>query len=258
MDLEIVELVDRDESLAVAQVEEWREKEYKDKWLSAFEITYAFPIHFPIGFKIERGYREKLKNWQRLPYLKAYESKDVLKVRTCGGIERFENRAVGIIHELLSLTVEKMLEVERLAHFRKDFAIEVMVRELLLKHPGIFYVCTKGSVQTVFLREAYSKGYLVMPDPIYLVRRKMLDLILLECRNTRSLEYREDIKEERIGVVFKANGVGRRDGDWVIPILDGYEENVVESPCKINNSEQRVDGWVLHAARGNDNLMQGQ
>ncbi|XWS27530.1 hypothetical protein CRYUN_Cryun26dG0123100 [Craigia yunnanensis] len=242
VDLEIVQLVARDESLAEAEIEKWREKEYKDKWLSEFETSYAFPINFPTGFKIERGYREKLKNWQRLPYLKPYESKEVLRMRMCGGIERFEKRAVGIIHELLSLTVEKMLVVERLAHFRKDFAIEVNVCELLLKHTGIFYICTKGSAQTVFLREAYSKGCLVMPNPIYVVRRKMLDLIFLGVRNTRSLEYPEEIQEERNGLVFRKNGGGRRDGDWVIPILDSYDRNVLVSPGEINDSKQPFDG----------------
>ncbi|XP_022717532.1 protein ROOT PRIMORDIUM DEFECTIVE 1-like [Durio zibethinus] len=242
VDLEIVELVDRDESLAAAEVEKWREKEYIDKWLSKFETSNAFPNNFPTGFKIERGYREKLKNWQRLPYLKPYESKEVVRVRTCGGIERFEKRAVGIMHELLSLTVEKMLEVERLAHFRKDFAIEVNVREMLLKHPGIFYISTKGSAQTVFLREAYSKGCLVMANPIYVVRRKMLDLILLGCRNTRSLEYSEESKEEINGLVFRTNGGGRRDGDWVIPILDSYDQNVLDNQGEINDSKQPFDG----------------
>ncbi|KAK6230961.1 hypothetical protein QUC31_002479 [Theobroma cacao] len=240
IDLEIVELVDR-ENLAVAEVEKWREKEYKDKWLSEFETSYAFPINFPTGFKIEGGYRERMKNWQRLPYLKPYEKKEVVRVRTCGGIERFEKRAVGIIHELLSLTVEKMVEVERLAHFRKDFAIEVNVRELLLKHPGIFYISTKGSAQTVLLREAYCKGCLVVPNPIYVVRRKMLDLILLGCRNTRSLQYQEEIKEERNGLVFKTSGEGRSDGDWVLPILDSYDGKVLESPGEINHSEQAFD-----------------
>ncbi|GLT81116.1 hypothetical protein SLA2020_525200 [Shorea laevis] len=94
---------------------------------------------------MEGGYREKLKNWQRLPYLKSYDRKDIVKVCSCGGVEWFEKRAVGIIHEFLSLTVEKMVEVDKLAHFRKDFAIEVNVCELLLKHPGIFYISTKGS-----------------------------------------------------------------------------------------------------------------
>ncbi|GMY19828.1 protein ROOT PRIMORDIUM DEFECTIVE 1-like [Fagus crenata] len=220
--LEIVELVDRDESLGVAKVEIWREKEYREKWLSEFETKYAFPIHFPTGFKIVAGFRDKLKNWQRLPYLKPYERKEVVRVRTCGGIERFEKRAVGILHEFLSLMVENKVDVERLAHFKRDLAMEVNVRELLLEHPGIFYISTKGNAQTVFLREAYSKGCLIEPNPIYIVRRKMLDLVLQGCRSTRELAADREIKEESTFRGCIADG-GKRDGDWVIPILENFD-----------------------------------
>lgn len=167
VDLEVVALVDWDAELAVARVEEWREKEYSEKWLSEFETKFAFPVSFPTGFKFERGFKERLKNWQRLPYAKPYERKEVVRVRTCGGIERYEKRAVAVLHELLSLTVEKMVEVDQLAHFRRDFGVEVNVRELLLRHPGIFYLSTKGKTLTVFLREAYGKGGLVKPNPVY-------------------------------------------------------------------------------------------
>lgn len=158
VDLEIVELVDRDEQLGMTEIEKWREKEYREKWLSEYETKYAFPIHYPTGFIIQGGCRDKMKNWQRLPYTKPYERKEGIRVRTCGGVERYEKRAVAVIHELLSLTVDKMVGVDQLAHFRRDFAIEVNVREVLLRHPGVFYISTKGTTQTVFLREAYGKG----------------------------------------------------------------------------------------------------
>ncbi|GKV17140.1 hypothetical protein SLEP1_g27681 [Rubroshorea leprosula] len=246
-DLEIVELVARDESLTVSEVEKWREKEYTEKWLSEFETRYAFPINFPTGFKMEIGYREKLKNWQRLPYLKPYERREGMRVRTCGGVERFEKRAVGIIHELLSLTVEKMVEVDKLAHFRKDFAIQVNVRELLLKHPGIFYVSTKGSTQTVFLREAYSKGCLVETNPVYIARRKMLDLVLLGRRNARRMFHQEERIEEGHSLVSTADGDGSRDGtDWVIPTLEGCDtdnEDPLNSLDEISNSKEEFHGY---------------
>ncbi|XP_058107538.1 protein ROOT PRIMORDIUM DEFECTIVE 1 isoform X2 [Magnolia sinica] len=222
---EIVALVSRDESLAIADVEKWREKEYREKWLSEFETKYAFPIQFPTGYKIEKGFREKLKNWQRLPYLKPYEKTEVVRVRSCGVVERFEKRAVGILHEFLSLTVEKMVEVERLSHFRRDFSMEVNVRELLLKHPGIFYISTKGNTQTVFLREAYSKGCLMEPNPLYVVRRKVLDLLLLGSRNSRELRPLEDLPERDANLVCDEERCGQPDGDWVIPILEGASES---------------------------------
>ncbi|KAL6009784.1 hypothetical protein ACLOJK_000213 [Asimina triloba] len=219
---EIVALVSRDERLANAEVEIWREKEYREKWLSEFETKYAFPIHLPTGFKIEKGFREKLKNWQRLPYLKPYEKMEVVRARSCGGKERFEKRAVGILHELLSLTVEKMIDVERLSHFRRDFNMEVNMRELLLKHPGIFYVSTKGNTQTMFLREAYSRGCLIEPNPLYEVRRKVLDLLLLGCRNTRELQPQEDPQEQDNKLAIEKVNSGPCDGDWLIPILGDF------------------------------------
>ncbi|KAK9194325.1 hypothetical protein WN944_005029 [Citrus x changshan-huyou] len=245
VDLEIVELVNRDENLGDAVVEKWRENEYREKWLSEFETNFAFPINFPTGFKIERGFREKLKNWQRLPYVKPYERKEnVVRVCTCGGFERFEKRSVAVIHELLSLTVEKRVEVERLSHFRKDFAMEVNVRELLLKHPGIFYISTKGGTQTVFLREAYSRGCLIEPNPIYVIRRKMLDLVLLGCRNTKELKHLEEIKQVSDNLVGKIGDGGTRGGDWVVPIFeplknDNLDDNLDET-CDLSDKELDV------------------
>ncbi|KAE8038421.1 hypothetical protein FH972_010932 [Carpinus fangiana] len=111
-----------------------------------------------------------------------------------------------------------MVEVERIAHFQRDFAMDANVCELLLKHPGIFYISTKGNTQTVFLREAYCKGCLIEPNPIYIVRRKMLDLVLQGCRSTRKIGAEEEMKEESNTVVCTADAGGRRDGDLVIPI----------------------------------------
>ncbi|XP_010251824.1 PREDICTED: protein ROOT PRIMORDIUM DEFECTIVE 1 isoform X2 [Nelumbo nucifera] len=221
--LEIVALVSRDENLAVAEVEKWREKEYREKWLSEFETRYAFQIHFPTGFKIEKGFREKLKNWQRIPYLKPYGQKEVIRIRSCGGIERFEKRAIGILHEFLSLTIEKMVDIERLSHFRRDFNMEINLRELLLKHPGIFYISTKGNTQTVFLREAYGKGCLFHPNPIYTVRRKMLDLLLLGCRSTRELQPQKGILERHNDIDCNEVVQSPRVGHWVIPILESFD-----------------------------------
>ncbi|XP_024975214.1 protein ROOT PRIMORDIUM DEFECTIVE 1-like [Cynara cardunculus var. scolymus] len=224
VDLEIVKLINRDgvdEGLKVAEVEKWREREYREKWLSEFETKYAFPINFPTGFKIIAGFKGKLKDWQRLPYVKPYERKEVFRASTCGGIEQFEKRAVGILHELLSLTVEKMVEVERLAHFRRDFGIPVNLRELILKHPGIFYISTRGSTQMLFLREAYRKDYLVSPNPVYVVRRKMLDLILLGCRSTRELDSPRQVKES----VGDQNRGAVVESDFVTSILENLDDN---------------------------------
>ncbi|KAL9235205.1 hypothetical protein vseg_009988 [Gypsophila vaccaria] len=223
VDMEVVALVKKDEDLASARVEEWRENEYREKWLSEFEIKYAFPINFPTGFKIHSGFKEKLMNWQRLSYVKPYE-KEGPRSRSKAGIDRFEKRVVGIVHEFLSLTVEKMVPIERFAHFRKDLGIEVNMRELLLKHPGIFYISTKGNTQNVFLREAYTKGCLNECNALYDVRRKMLDLMLLRRRNTKDMK-QDIVREEEKPIVEPEKVVtSGKDGDWVIPLLDRSDD----------------------------------
>ncbi|KAL5204750.1 hypothetical protein ABZP36_009621 [Zizania latifolia] len=191
-------LASRDENLAIADVEEWRAKEYAEKWLAESETKYSFPINFPTGFRIEKGFRGKLTNWQRLPYTKPYEKIALHPIRN---VDRLEKRIVSILHELLRLTVEKMIPLERLSHFRRPFDMEVNLRELILKHPGIFYISTKGSRQTVLLRESYRKGCLVEPNPVYNVRRKMLGLILSGCRTIdeteSAIQFAEEYSQER-------------------------------------------------------------
>ncbi|KAI3462256.1 hypothetical protein Pfo_018919 [Paulownia fortunei] len=115
-----------------------------------------------------------------LPYVGPYEEMREEEIRrTKNGVMRMEKRAVGIVHEFLSLTVEKMVEVEKISHFRKWFGIDLNVRDLFLDHPGMFYLSTKGKRHTVFLREAYERGCLIEPNPVYEARRKLLDLVLL-------------------------------------------------------------------------------
>jgi hypothetical protein len=54
-------------------------------------------------------------------------------------------RTVGIAHGFLSLTVEKMVEVEKFSQFRKCFKIEANVPDVFLDHhPDIFYLSAKG------------------------------------------------------------------------------------------------------------------
>ncbi|KAG8092236.1 hypothetical protein GUJ93_ZPchr0012g19306 [Zizania palustris] len=145
--------------------------------------NYAFKLQFPPGFKLTKEYRKKVKEWQQLPYIGPYEvsnqkamtSKRMSKVTR----RKMEKRAVGIAHEFLSLTVEKMVEVEKFSQFRKWFGIDVNVRDVFLDHPGIFYLSAKGKRHTVFLREAYNRGRLIEPNGVSEARRKLVELMLL-------------------------------------------------------------------------------
>lgn len=170
----IVELVDTSSKNFTPAIESWRRSQQKD-------VTFEFKLEFPPGMRLRKDYRARIKAWQLLPYTGPYDhcttSSSSKKCRIM-----MEKRAVGIIHEFMSLTVEKMVEVEKISQFRRWFGIELNIRDLFLDHPGIFYLSTKGYRHTVFLREAYEKGRLKEPNPIYNARRQLLDLMLLRRR----------------------------------------------------------------------------
>ncbi|KAM7274333.1 hypothetical protein ACFE04_028997 [Oxalis oulophora] len=65
--------------------------------------------------------------------------------RTRAGVKALEKRAVAVCLEFLSLAVEKMVEVEKVSHFRNALVIDFNIRDLFIDHPGIFYVSTKGN-----------------------------------------------------------------------------------------------------------------
>lgn len=164
----------------VAAVENWRVMECcrEDASVDRTEIRFSFKHGYPPGMRLSKNFRAKVKEWQRLPCVGPYEEMGENK-RSKSGVMRMEKRAVGIVHEFLSLTVEKTVEVEKISHFRKCFGIDLNIRDLFLDHPGMFYLSTKGNRHTVFLREAYERGCLIEPNPVYNARRKLLDLVLM-------------------------------------------------------------------------------
>lgn len=164
-----------------AAVENWRVTECcrEDCSVDRMDIRYSFKHVYPPGMRLSKTFRAKVKEWQSLPYLGPYEDLMEKKKKTKAGIKGLEKRAVAIVHEFLSLTVEKMVEVEKISHFRNCFGIDMNIRDLFLDHPGMFYLSTKGKRHTVFLREAYERGRLIDPNPVYDVRRKLLDLVFL-------------------------------------------------------------------------------
>ncbi|KAG7653294.1 Plant organelle RNA recognition domain [Arabidopsis suecica] len=178
----ILELVQEEEKKLEfeAAVEKWRvvECSKEDCCVDRTELQFSFKHSYPPGMRLSKTFKAKVKEWQRLPYVGPYEDM-VGKKKNRSGVMGIEKRAVAIAHEFLSLTVEKMVEVEKISHFRKCFGIDLNIRDLFLDHPGMFYMSTKGKRHTVFLREAYERGRLIDPNPVYDARRKLLDLVLL-------------------------------------------------------------------------------
>ncbi|KAL6509476.1 Protein ROOT PRIMORDIUM DEFTIVE 1 [Orobanche gracilis] len=221
-----IEMVEKDRTLGVCEIERVREMEYREKGIDAEDIRFSFIVNFPPGFKIGKYYKIAVWKWQRLPYWSPYEDILGYDMRSLEAQKRMEKRAVAMIHELLSLTVEKKMTLERIAHFRMVMSLPKKLKEFLLQHQGIFYISTRGNhgkLHTVFLREAYNKGELVEPNELYLARRKLAQLVLVSPRKAQVdkelVNYRKDDDDMRSGergyieddFVMKKNGRGEWD-----------------------------------------------
>ncbi|KAJ3694811.1 hypothetical protein LUZ60_000188 [Juncus effusus] len=84
-----------------------------------------------------------------------------------------DKRAVGILHELLSLTLWKKMSVRKLEHFKREFGLPEQLNRLLLRFPCIFYVSNRYKIYTVLLREAYNGSDLVEKDPLVIAKDKL-------------------------------------------------------------------------------------
>ncbi|GAB2224378.1 hypothetical protein Drorol1_Dr00005134 [Drosera rotundifolia] len=136
-------------------------------------LSLAFPLKYPPNYKKLFRYGGKIAHFQKREYLSPYGDARGLMA---GSLE-FDKRAVAIMHELLSFTLEKRLVTDHLTHFRQEFVMPQKLMRLLLKHFGIFYVSERGRRYHVFLTEAYDGLELVDKSPLVLWREKVQSLI---------------------------------------------------------------------------------
>lgn len=134
---------------------------------------YAFHLNFPAGFRPNMSYLEEVRRWQKMdfpsPYLNArrFEAADA----------KARKRAVAVLHEFLSLTMENRLDTGQLDAFHAEYRLPARLLLCLIKHHGIFYVTNKGGPSTVFLKEAYDGSNLIDKCPLIGFRDKFVALM---------------------------------------------------------------------------------
>ncbi|XP_015882131.1 protein WHAT'S THIS FACTOR 1 homolog, chloroplastic [Ziziphus jujuba] len=137
-----------------------------------YQGPYAFKMNFPAGFRPNVGYLEQLQRWQKMevpsPYLNArrFEIAD----------PKARKRVVAVLHELLSLTMEKRMTSAQLDLFHSEYLLPSKLLLCLIKHHGIFYITNKGARSTVFLKEAYDGSNLIEKCPMLLFDSKFVAL----------------------------------------------------------------------------------
>ncbi|KAI4378354.1 hypothetical protein MLD38_015845 [Melastoma candidum] len=138
-----------------------------------FPGPFAFKINFPVGFRPNVGYLSAVEKWQRMEFPSPY-----LNARRFDPVDpKSQKRVVAVLHELLSLTMEKRLSSAQLDAFHFEFMLPSKLILCLIKHHGIFYITNKGARSSVFLKEAYDGCNLVDKNPLLLFHDRFLELI---------------------------------------------------------------------------------
>ncbi|KNA08211.1 hypothetical protein SOVF_164680 [Spinacia oleracea] len=132
----------------------------------------AFRIYYPAGFRPNTDFLENLERWQKLEFPSPY-----LNARRFDQADRMaRKRVVGVLHELLSLTIEKRMTSVQMNAFQSELLLPARLLLCLIKHHGIFYITNKGVRSTVFLKEAYDGSNLIEKCPILRYKAKFVAL----------------------------------------------------------------------------------
>lgn len=180
-ELEYLELVSWNPALAVTELEKKANGANGDILPTPGLLSLPFPLKFPPNYKKVYRYGGKIDHFQKRSYLSPYADARGMKA----GSREFDKRAVAIMHELLSFTIEKRLVTDHLTHFRWELVMPQKLMRLLLKHFGIFYVSERGKRFSVFLTEAYEGSELIDKCPLVLWKEKVQNLIGYRGRKRR-------------------------------------------------------------------------
>ncbi|KAJ0983780.1 hypothetical protein J5N97_002136 [Dioscorea zingiberensis] len=169
-DAEYLELTSWNPTWAVTELEKKSVAATSSEPHSPGLLCLPFPMKFPPNFK--KIFRDggRIEHFQKRPYLSPYaEARDLTP-----GSQEFDKRAIAVMHEILSFTLEKRVVTDFLTHFRLEFVMPQKLMRLLLKHYGIFYVSERGKRLSVYLTEAYEGCELIEKCPLVLWKEKLL------------------------------------------------------------------------------------
>ncbi|KAG6516952.1 protein WHAT'S THIS FACTOR 1 homolog, chloroplastic isoform X2 [Zingiber officinale] len=134
---------------------------------------FAFKLKFAAGFRANKHYLEEMVKWQKMAFPSPYLNARSVQLAT----PQARKRAVAVLHELLSLTMEKRLTSDKLDAFHNEYQLPCRLLLCLVKNHGIFYITNKGAHSTVFLKEAYDGFNLIEKCPLLQFRDRFVALI---------------------------------------------------------------------------------
>lgn len=187
-----LELVSWNPEFAKSVIESRAEEESR---LTGIRARPNFTVKLPTGFFLRKEMREWVRDWMELDYVSPYA--DVSQLDQAS--REMEKRAVGVFHELLSLSLFKRIPVPILGKFSEDYRFSNSFSTVFTRHSGIFYMSLKGGIKTAVLREAYKGDELIDRDPLLEIKVKFVEL-LGEGQRERSEQLRlqkEGVEKDR-------------------------------------------------------------
>ncbi|XP_043693480.1 protein WHAT'S THIS FACTOR 9, mitochondrial-like [Telopea speciosissima] len=170
----------------------------------------AFPMSFPRGYGAQNKVKAWMENFQKLPYISPYEDSSQIDPSS----DLMEKRVVGVLHELLRLTIHKKTKRNYFRPLRQELNLPHRFTRIFTRYPGIFYLSLKCKTTTVALKEGYRRGKLADPHPLARIRDKYYHVM-------------------RTGVLYRATGVN------LIPEKEGL---VNPEEVEIKESDPEEEG----------------
>lgn len=207
-----LELTHWDPELAVSAAEiaaeERKVREAEERNLIIDRAPRFRRVKLPKGLNLSKGEMRRINMFNEIPFISPYSDFSELK----SGSNEKEKHACAVVHEMLSLTLEKRTLVDHLTHFREEFRFSQQLRGMLIRHPDMFYVSLKGDRDSVFLREAYRDSQLLEKDKLLILKEKMRALVAVP-RFPRRFPQKTDGDDEEDGETKE--GIGEEDSeDW--------------------------------------------
>lgn len=161
----ILELVNWDPTLAVSELE----REFivnEDKVKKAFK----FPVKYGKDLGLDESDTRKLNLLNTLPLVSPYSDGWKFDMWSLEA----EKYRVGVVHEFLSLTLEKRASIHNIVEFKDEFSLTRRTYEMLKKQPRTFYLAGTEMNWAVFLKDAYGEnGILIQKDPQVVFNEKL-------------------------------------------------------------------------------------
>ncbi|KAL6968018.1 hypothetical protein U1Q18_033822 [Sarracenia purpurea var. burkii] len=228
----VLELVNWDPLLAVSALE----REFmvdEDRVKKAFK----FPVKHVKSLDLDEDDSRKLNLLNTLPLVSPYSDGSKLDLWTLEA----EKYRVGVLHEFLSLTLERRASIHHIVEFKEEFSLTKHTYQMLLKQPHTFYLAGTEMNWVVFLKDAYGvDGVLINKDPQVVFNEKA-EFPLLQIPTVS----KKNGTPQKIGLPAVTNLVGINAESFAVrfhmfgSICTGFGE-------KFTLSFSTLTGWFVH------------